>query len=88
MYIYIFPKLTFYIISNRSMHTVRGIMLILLTSVIGVFVSPCAGPPIVLKDVALPTLTVVAAHGVDADMCTESGIAGGTFIDIWFEPNA
>lgn len=51
-------------------------------SVIGVFVSPCAGPPIVLKDVALPTLTVVAAHGVDADMCTESGIAGGTFIDI------
>lgn len=58
-------------------------------SVIGVFVSPRAGPPIVLKDVALPTLTVVAAHGVDAGMCTQSGVAGGTLIDIqavWLLP--
>lgn len=62
-------------------------MLFLLTSVVGVFVSPGAGPPIVLKDIALPALTVVAAHGVGTDVRTQSGVAAGTFVNIWFESN-
>lgn len=84
---YVILKLTLYIISNRNMHIVRGIMLVLLTSVVGVFVSPGAGLPIVFKDIALPALTVVAAHGVDTDVCTQSGVAAGTFVNIWFESN-
>lgn len=60
---------------------VRAITLVLLTSVVGVFVSPGARPFIVLEDVALPALTAVAAHGVDADVGTQSGVAG-TFVNI------
>lgn len=51
-------------------------------SVVGVFVSPGAGLPIALKDIALPALTVVAAHGVDTDVRTQSGVAAGTFVNI------
>lgn len=63
-------------------------MLVLLTSVVGVLVSPGAGLPIILKDVAFAAPTVVAAHGVDTDVCTQSGVAAGTFVNIWFGSNA
>lgn len=55
----------------------------LLTGVVGVFVSPGARSPIVLLDVTLPAFTAVAAHGVDAHVCTQRLVAGGTLVDIW-----
>lgn len=58
-------------------------MLALLTSVVGVFVSPGARPPVVLLDVTLPAFTAVAAHGVDARVRTQRLVAGGTLVDIW-----
>ena len=67
-----------------SLHPVRGtISLALLTSVVGVFVPLGARPPVVLLDVALPALTAVAAQGVDADVCTQRFVTGGTLVDIW-----
>ena len=54
-----------------------------LTSVVGVFVSLGARPPVVLPDVTLPAFTAVAAHGVDADVGAQCLVAGGTLVDIW-----
>lgn len=61
-------------------HCVLGLLVV--PSVIGVFVSPGARPPVVLLDVTFPAFAAVAAHGVDARVRAQRLVAGGTLVDI------
>lgn len=66
--------------ASLSFH--RILRLFLVPGVVGVLVPPGARPPVVLKDVALPALAAVAAHGVDTDVFAQRLVAGATLIDV------